>query len=135
MKPSGPVWTENVTYASAAKCPCHETGTRNPPKAAWPNSASALDSMEPKSSPETGDDELDLGLMSSVLGRSLEDLQQILHLGVNAEQHHGRVQVQKTPWDPVLGVNREDVHQPEIQHSQWQTLRNRVWGENREALH
>ena len=30
--------------------------------------------------------------MSSVLGRSLEDLQQILHLGVNAEQHHGRVQ-------------------------------------------
>ena len=46
MKSSGPVRTENVTDASSAKCPCHETGTRNPPNAASPNSASALDSMK-----------------------------------------------------------------------------------------
>ena len=55
---------------------------------------------------QTGDDEVDLGLLNFVLGQSLEDLQQILHLGVNAEEHHGRVQVQKTPqnlsWEEIL---------------------------------
>ena len=49
---------------------------------------------------------------------------------MNAEE-----QVQKTPENPELGVNHEDLHQPEIQHSQRQTLRNPVWGENREDLH